>query len=472
MITLSLIVRRRLAILLLACLGTSPFAQAETVCPPKWGDIEVLHPEPGYVESVGVGIDRAGNILAAYSMLRDAGERLVVYAQRRPAGGQWQQPEVLFEHSRRLDPTIFSTDLKLSVGPRGHALLVLLRENRSTWAPPRAIAFDPASGWGAWTNLGTSQVSGLDVTTAVNEHGVGIVILQTLAGDRSAVHYHPQGGWGQAHNFPQSSAEFAASLDLNDSGQAVLTWSGISSKTRVVASMFNPLSGWTTPTPLASTGWTDYRRGPQAAIDAAGNAFVTWSHKEPTVAPKVVVARFDPLAGWLPAVELSRSQAGFEATEPTVDAANGRAVVVWNAFRGRVHNPATRPSRFSSFDGAMGWSPEAPVTKGPLPLRDPGYPFVRLSPEGVVMLARVGTYPTAPYQPVTETSTQSLDGPRSKAVVEWHEDMGLRGLATNGRSHQVLVDAKSQGTPTQYDQYVPRARVATMTCSVPVRSQH
>ncbi|TDM05704.1 MAG: hypothetical protein C4K60_13330 [Ideonella sp. MAG2] len=439
-------------LLIAAGVAASPTAPAAPLCTQQWGNIEVLHPTPGQVADIKAGVDDMGRVHVAYVMVLNEGRREVLSVRMRTPDGVWQPPQVLYE--RKGEEPSFTT-LSLAVGPSGHALLAWVGGYSRN---PEVAAYTPDTGWGMPISLklqGVGVAHGL--VTQVNGSGTGIVAWRAQDVILSR-HHTPASGWGEPQRFPTSNTGFGGdapylSLSQNEAGQAVLAWGEQAPK----AVTFTPQAGWTAPATLKAIGRVDFRRTPEAAMDQAGNAFVTWSHsgsKSKSAKLKIWAARFNAAQGWQRAEPISQSER--HAVQPDVAAHNGRAAVVWSGVVRTIQERA----KFSLYDPALGWSPEGDTTPQPTP-EAIGRPLVHLSSAGVLTVARfVKLSGDSLY---TETSSRTWGSTLGKPVIEMHP-MVPWDFAANSGAHQVLVDALDLGAPGDLSHWLPRARVGTVTC--------
>lgn len=218
-----------------------------------------------------VAVNAQGDAVAIWP--RNDGSKSIVEIAERPAGGDWSEPEVISDPAGEEEPG----QAHVALDAAGNAVAV--------WS-----AFD----------------SGSVIRTAVRPVG---------------------GDWSDPEDLFSADGR-TPQLAMNAAGDAVAVWNGFNGVANLVTwAATRPAGGdWSAPEDLSVAGEGDWL-GPQAAIDAGGNAIAVWQRQ--ITGPDVIRAATLPAGGSWSAPE-DLSLAGTDAQEPTV-AMNeaGTAVAAW-----------------------------------------------------------------------------------------------------------------------------------------------
>jgi hypothetical protein len=179
---------------------------------------------------------------------------------------------------------------------------------------------------GVWTL--PTVVSTNAFVAAFNANAGAVVIfgdfsVSTTMPTINAVVYTPGSALPSPQPLTDDMTAFDFSASINDSGDAVVAWTGRASPPPALPAVapvvpmsatYSRSSGWTSAAPLPLPNGIRDTSGLRTAIDASGNAFAAWV--EPAQL-SVYASRFTPAAGWgMP--ELFTLKAG--AGTPRVDA--------------------------------------------------------------------------------------------------------------------------------------------------------
>lgn len=271
-----------------------------------------------------VGIDSAGNILAAWGyQFSDPGQ---LYTARFDVVTGWE-PKQLLDTSTVIDSVFLPT---LAVNSRGAGLLA--------WSGQRGIyaaAYLPGSGWQETQTI----ISGTSLfltfadefeQLAIDNAGNGLLVWSQYGDELYGSWYKAGVGWSAPEIIVnRKSIARGISLAMNPDGNAILLWSqgtGIDNQVLLNASHFTPGAGWQPPVVLHTSDSLHTR--PHVAINSKGEAMAAWLDYGGSSNFPVYAARFIPGQGWQPPELMS-----MHSFQPWVDMDTaGNAVVVWTTF--------------------------------------------------------------------------------------------------------------------------------------------
>jgi len=243
---------------------------------------------------VAVGMDGTGRAILLYGETSaDNPTEETVYARHRAAQGVWGDPVPVWQ-------TVVGSDarpsyLALSVGANGHALASGRRAD-NTLRPTRMAAYDPDTGWQAPVELLDMAGDFSPPTVAVGPDGRGLAAWVATTRHRiRARAWAPATGWGPDEQVtPGRSSLRSPKLAVNARGQALLTYGQGSRGDDVYARFRNAHGAWGRATQLnvRNGGLLEEIMGPQPALNAAGDAWVTWSDRRGRIRT-VMVSSFD-----------------------------------------------------------------------------------------------------------------------------------------------------------------------------------
>lgn len=143
-----------------------------------------------------------------------------------------------------------------------------------------------------------------------------------------------------------------------------------------------PVAGWSSTVTTVSSGPSGSAK---VAMDAAGRAVAVWFTLEPgTLAvDNLMAARFDPGSGWSAPVALESSPRDVMNVDLAMDAASGRAVVMWT--QGSDTSASAAWARH--FDPASGWTAAQPVQSATTPAGQVGSVSVGIDAQGNAVAA-------------------------------------------------------------------------------------
>jgi hypothetical protein len=215
-------------------------------------------------------------------------------------------------------------------------------------SPPHSAA------WSAPTLIESDDAgSARSLQTAIDDSGNAFAVWDQFDGTRYNIwanRYVPTSGWETAavrENDPGDA--LAPHVAVDASGNAIAVWpQSDGTRYSICASIFTPLGGWSTPTPLEND--PNDARNVQLAANAHGDAFAVWTQTNP-VRPIVWARRYLAGSGW-GALTRIQSDTNGEGFAPQVAIGpDGSAVAVWHQTDGTRYN--VWANRYSP---GIGWS--------------------------------------------------------------------------------------------------------------------
>lgn len=142
-----------------------------------------------------------------------------------------------------------------------------------------------------------------------------------------------------------------------------------------------PAAGWSdTVTPLSIGGSCCAK----VVVDAAGRGLAVWFTLEPgTANDNLMASRFDPSSGWSAPVALESSPRDVMNADLAMDPASGRAVVMWT----QGSDTSVSAALARHFDPASGWTTTQPVQSAGTPAGQAGLITIGLDAQGNAVAA-------------------------------------------------------------------------------------
>lgn len=291
---------------------------------------ELIERLPGAIDDHTLIMLDDGHAMVAWE--RDDGiAHETVWASRRAGSERWSVPEIVeFSqgHARSVQLAVDASGAVTAVWVQDELALNGLWFNRYVpgegWREPRRI--EPVGG-----ELYAPRL-------AVDGRGRGFAVWERRRDGRlnvRASRYLPDEGWQPPQRIDAGGDDAVSpQLAVHATGKAVVAWTSRNAdgERRVVATRFVADSGWDAPRTISAAGEDGY--DVRIALDAAGNVFAVWEqdlHGEETV----VASRFEPGSGWSPPVQLEVD--GEEAYGPQLAVSpDGSAMVVWIRAEGET----------------------------------------------------------------------------------------------------------------------------------------
>jgi hypothetical protein len=217
---------------------------------------------------------------AVVAWVRQPARRCLVEAAFRPANGRWSRPRVLSNAHAGC-----AEDHNVAIDGRGDAVVTWLAQRGRT----QFVESASRSANGRWTAqrvLAKGPLIDETVDIEMDARGGAMVVWQEQAlkgkGSTTWMRIRPVGrDWGLARKIPGANAG-TPSLAVDPRGDALLAWwsnHGIEAAARPVGGHWQkpyPVSGHERTDPGADPG----AEGGLAALDARGDAMVTWQNKD------------------------------------------------------------------------------------------------------------------------------------------------------------------------------------------------
>lgn len=373
-----------------------------------------LAPPAAVTEGADVGMDAAGNALAAW--VRDGGVQIAT----RPVGGAWSQP-------RDFSPTgVDARDLSVNVNARGD-VLVVWTEDLGTGARVARYRSKPLGfefgGSGQMSDLGVSQ---LDVE--MNAVGAAVVTMMREGKVEATVRAHADDNFRLPRTVSVGTNVSSPSAGIDDAGNAIVVWRhNVGDEVHVESSSFTA-GTWSAVETIPGT--VGIYTMPQVAVHASGRAAaMVYAQFTPEIGPTVRVAfRTSIGAPWGEATRIAYHEfpMGFQARyerdgTPLFFMGGGRVANAWQFYGGP-------PGDIVGLEGAEGYAESPPFG-------------VAVSPAGgsvVYWAGRDGFKaryrpPTGPFGPIETTGVNAT---------------GTSGLALDDQGNGVLVWQDKQSGAT------------------------
>jgi hypothetical protein len=268
------------------------------------------------VNSMRVSMDPAGNVVAVWRQVDQAGTISVWGNQRSAATGSWATATLL---ENRLPDSSQLCDVDTAAD--GDALAVMSVDG--------GFANHYSSGGGGWgivSPLGPGSSTIFYPTVRMTDAGDGIAAWGE-GGVRVAAYSGSGATWGNDQLIVSTGERPAIGIDPDD-GDALVAWREDTANPDLRAAHFDAGNDtWGSPETVASVTDPDDFNDIGAGMDLAGNAFVAW--REGTGATEDVYVRRRAAGGAWEAITLVDTEDGDVDSPRVAVARNGVAVVVW-----------------------------------------------------------------------------------------------------------------------------------------------
>lgn len=292
-----------------------------------------------------IAVDAHGDATVVWE--RYAGtNRILIQADYRPAGGDWQAPVDIGEVHTEMAPEPW-----IAVDSNGDATAVWNNEGIMQ------SAYRPVDGnWEA--PVAISDPEAFAPQAAVDAQGDATAVWMYFDGSRYVVQgaYRPAGGSWETPTDLSEPGEVGGDphIALDASGDALVVWRGESDGEEVARAAFRPAGGsWEAPTNVSAVGEEVHEL--RVTLDARGDAIAAWAGSTHEVgAHSIVQAAFRRAGGsWEAPTALSEGGENANPSDVVFDQV-GNAALLWERSDGtnNVVQAAYRPE---------GGSWEAPV---------------------------------------------------------------------------------------------------------------
>lgn len=283
-----------------------------------------------------VAVDAQGNAIAVWR--QHNGGSTEVRAARRPAGGDWEAPQVLGSSSAGGVPAI-------AINASGMAMVA--------WQAAVGAAanrYVPGAGWGGAQLLSSGAAIMLLPGVGIDDEGNAYVAWFKVAGGavNEVRRSDSAGTWGSVETFTNVTGTNLNSprLGVAANGQAVLAWREASG---VYARRYVPGTGWDAlPQTVAAVAPDSEDSNFALAINATGTATVAWQQTD-NGRENLWASTQQPAGAWSTPALIEADAGEALAVRLAMDP-SGVAVAVWNQSNGTHYD--ARASRY--VNGAWG----------------------------------------------------------------------------------------------------------------------
>ena len=279
-----------------------------------------------------LAVDPSGDAVAAWSDFGGGNSENVEATGTTAPGAGWNSPTKLAESSFFL----FQPPApQVAIDSHGDAVAVWEIEKNNKWYVQASQM--PAGGtWQTPVQLAETSYPVSQPRVAIDAHGDAIAVWTTYNGSHDLIDASelPDGGSWQTPVQISGSSEDASQpqVAMNARGDAVVTWTIWTGSTNAIEATELPAgAAWQTPAQISNAGSEDYDT--QVAIDEQGNVVAVWQHNDG--GQEVVQAAQLPAGGSWQSTASQLSEGGQPAYNPEL-ASNpqGDAVVVWERYNG------------------------------------------------------------------------------------------------------------------------------------------
>lgn len=309
-----------LVVALLALVAAAPGARAAT----GWSTPVTLSDETSDGYDAQVAVDPQGDAVASW-MQCAAGSGCVVQVATRPAGGAWSAPATLSS------PGVPASEPAVAIDAKGDAIVAWKQyvgadEIEASTHAAGAVGWDPAE------TLSNPLRESTTPQVAIDPTGQAVVVF---TGDdavgTSRIQATAEQGFGGLWGAPimlsaagQNAEEPTLAVDA--AGEAIAAWSRLNGSEHIVQEAARSTNGvWSTPINLSIVIQDGSQ--PRVAVDAAGDAAITWIAYNGN-GEFIDVSTRTATGAWSGARSLTGQTE--EAREPRVAVDGGDALVVWS----------------------------------------------------------------------------------------------------------------------------------------------
>jgi hypothetical protein len=259
-----------------------------------------------------------------------------IWANRYAPEGGWGTPERIDAAEARE-----ATSPQLAIDAAGNVVASWGQTDGVSDAGVWANRFTPTVGWGRTERLGApgvrSFVGGRAPTLAVDPEGTAFVVWVDNLRELWSCRFTSLAGWGSAEIIRSGDSMSDPHVAAGPDSTAFVVWGGATDgRSDIWASRYTATGGWGSPR-LIEADDEGPVRDPRAAVDAAGNAVVVWSHHD-GVRYNIWSNRYTLEEGWGDAQRIEADNAGSARNPRVVVDASGNALAVWSQEGGAVHH--------------------------------------------------------------------------------------------------------------------------------------
>jgi hypothetical protein len=226
----------------------------------------------GSGDNPAIAVDRAGDAVVAWRTSDITGT--VVYAARRPHGGQWSAPQKISGNIPG------GANIDLATNADGDVLAVWLAGGRIG-----GVFYSPSAGWGSASWVSGAKPVALAPQAALDDAGRATVDWESSSGYGYDVIAEARGstasGLGKPVEVETAGPSGAPDVAVAPDGSGVLTWIRDNGGHEVVQAARRLNAGATWGQPADLNGPASVSDSPRAAVDPGGDAMVVWNQKAP-----------------------------------------------------------------------------------------------------------------------------------------------------------------------------------------------
>jgi hypothetical protein len=382
-----------------------------------------LSPETGInAQEVHVAMDHRGDAVAVWQASNGI-ETSVQVSVRSASTGIWGTPTILTTEGNS------TKDSNVAVDERGDAAVIWQAESGLTSSVQAAVK---RAGSAIWHVESVSGEEGSRPSIAIDSHGDAVAVW--LAKPTEAVTSSVRPVAGKWHAPVQLSAAGLSAEEptvaANPRGDAVAAWHGFEGENSIAqAAVRSASSGtWSAAATLSTPAEAGANAlATRAAIDAHGNATVTWTREDVLKS----ATRLAATATWGAPVDVSSGGEQVNTHGLAVDS-HGEAVAVW-AGRSGSANVVESASRASA---ATSWHEPVRLLTAPEG-KSPTEPKVAINSDGravAVWAVALGKFLT--FRRFVQSSV------RPEATAAWGEPVSLTAEAENAPTPQVAISPR------------------------------
>lgn len=347
---------------LCALLCTVGLVAAAPAAAAGWSPVHDLTSREKTAYEPQVAGDGAGDAIAIWDRYESPGQ--VIEVAERKAGGAWSSPEKLTQPADGE-----ANHPQIAVNAAGDAVAAW-QLGEVDFDRVVQVATRPAGGsWSAPQTLPT--VLGIEPQVGIDAAGDAVVTWMENPGYEWVIDTatHPAGGpWSAATalSTPGGSAT-EPQVAVNAAGDAVVTWQRLDSGNHPIAEAANRPAGGEWSGPQAISPAAQQASAPQVAIDAEGGAVAAWIQYDGM--PVIDVATLSLAGSWSAPELVSAPTVAAQSLDVSLDPA-GDAIVAWDNAAGSQAievtersaggGPWSAPEAISASEGEGFLSPQFP----------------------------------------------------------------------------------------------------------------
>jgi hemolysin type calcium-binding protein len=285
-----------------------------------WSPAERVSPRAEHAEAHAVAMDISGNAVAVWQVW--SGDRSVVQAAVRPAGGSWGPAQDL----DAAGATAYTPSVAITAGRA--TVVWAAAEGGASIVRSTSYAF-ASPGWTRMTALSAPGTLAWQPRVATADDGSAVAVWRFWRSGHFVVQAavrSPSGDWSPPSDLTAPGADARPPLvEMDAAGNAVAAWVRPSGGTPMAQVAYRPAGGaWGPARNLSHRGRPV--RGIELDMNRSGDAIVTWRH----VGVLWSSSRPRGSVGWQPRAEIDPNCVACEASVSLDE--TGNATAAWSAF--------------------------------------------------------------------------------------------------------------------------------------------